>query len=91
MNMEQINKQPVVSVNGRMVTRGELHAAFTKVQNPEGWKMPIDWTGELASLDELLVLEKAVIFFTASQMAYEKLADGRFHVTADGYYRAVGA
>ena len=80
----------VANVMGRVVTRGELKAAFDQVANDANWKLPVNAI-VVADEFELAMIKEAVVFFTGSVAKFKPLAGGRFRVTASGYYRAVGA
>lgn len=91
-------EQIVSTINGRNVTRGELSTAFNLVAS-KNWKDPIDKTAWL-TVDEMAMVAEAIIFFTGSTGKFELLGEqARFHpdlqycyhVTADGYYRTIGA
>jgi hypothetical protein len=67
-----------------------MRAIFERVENKENWKLPIDATIELDTANKLL-LDEAIIFFTGSVPHFHKLAGGKYRITADGYYMAIGA
>lgn len=68
-------------------THGELHEAFRHVQDRD-WKNPISaWVGE-ADVD--LVLD-AIDFFAGGDGRVVRRERNRAHVSAPGYYIAVGA
>jgi hypothetical protein len=93
---EELNRQVVANLNGRDVTRGELKTAFERVQPKTHWKDPINATVDLDAWTMALVSE-AVVFFTGSVPHFKRLGGtttggiGRYHVTAAGYFNAVGA
>lgn len=71
----------------------ELHRAFDAVANKENWKLPI---AAVIDRDMLEVTCFAIMFFTgsiATTIPMQMLGGeaGKFSVTADGYYAAVGA
>lgn len=87
---EESNQQVVATVLGRSVTRGELAAAFSRVENKTNWKMPIDATVGLTDYERAEMAE-AVVFFTGSVAEFEIVTGGQYRVKARGYYAAVGA
>jgi hypothetical protein len=93
--------QVVAQVCGKPVTRGELSAAFDLVANRDNWKMPIDCTIQLTA-DQVALIREAVIFFAGCEATFRAPAQtvqwdngdnmvALYHVTAPGYYAAVGA
>lgn len=66
-------------------TRDALDAAFTKVANKDHWKAPIDTVVDLTP-SELAATIKAIPFFTATPATITALGDGKFRVTAPGYW-----
>ena len=88
--------QVVESYKGRKVTRGELAALFSLVEDKVSWKNPIDATVRESDLERLggnlELLEIAVIFFTGS-MLFRSVKDepGVWRVQAIGYYESIGA
>ena len=76
-------------------TQRELHEAFSKVQNKENWKMPVDARipcsgDDIADVEELRKIKAATVYFTASVARIYR--EGKeWHIIADGYYNAVGA
>lgn len=69
------------------VTRGELSAAFKKVQNSENWKLPIYSSIDIRDQE---IVKNAIIFFTGSVPTFHWVC-GKTMVKAAGYYAAVGA
>jgi hypothetical protein len=65
---------------------------FNLVANRENWKMPIDALVDPAALKGISWndLGKAVTFYTGS-VATITWKQGQVHVTAAGYYAAIGA
>lgn len=57
--------------------------------NLENWNYPIDIILP-ADVDRKLIGE-AVTYFTGSLDEWVQLADGRWHLTAAGYYSAIGS
>ncbi len=89
-------KEVVSTVDGSSVTRGELAAIFDKIKNEEHWKNPIDKIVEIKNDHEMAMIEEAVIFFTGSVPDFKPMSQCRpgrsvYHVTADGYFQAIGA
>lgn len=71
-------------------TRRALQEAFNRVSNKENWKFPINTVLPLETpVAELNTISAAVIFFTGSVATIKRAPNG-VHVTADGYYLAVG-
>lgn len=90
---ESADQIVATTVDGHRCTRRELTAAFNRVARPDNWKFPIDMTLLLEPLDREVVRE-AVIFFTGSVPKFEYdgcCGDLTCRVTADGYYRTIGA
>lgn len=86
------NDQIVASAAGFEFTRGELHAAFTKVEDKQNWKQPIDaFLPAVTSEREIAAVEQAVIFFAGCVARIDTLPLGGYRVRAAGYYRSVGA
>lgn len=87
--------QIVGEVNGEPVSRGELKEAFDLVADPENWKNPIDIRIENPGADMIEKIKEAVVFFTGSTCHVRRVVEssGRdtFHITAKGYYLAIGA
>ncbi|MDQ6892221.1 MAG: hypothetical protein M3167_06025 [Acidobacteriota bacterium] len=70
-------------------TVAELREAFSRVQNAENWKFPVDTTVAAAAV---AVLEVAIPFMTGSVPTFRKIrGTSAFVVRAAGYYAAVGA
>lgn len=90
--MAESNRQVVAEVDGRPVTRGELQEAFRKVSNKEHWKYPVRCTLPAETSEhDVLMIEEAVAFFTGSIAICHRFKNGKVRVTADGYFRAIGA
>ena len=73
----------------------KLHTAFTKVQNREHWKNPINAVVDLNDA-EMALLRDAIPFFTGSVPEFEAkkgaaLPRCRYRVRAVGYYVAIGS
>lgn len=70
----------------------EMHAAFTKVQNPKNWKLPIRAVFE-GTEAELMLLQRAIIEYTGGGSSATPVSGepGKWLVTAGGYYHHVGA
>lgn len=67
----------------------QLRAALDLVVDPENWKMPIDAvvTAEI----EPRQITAAVVYYCGCSPDIETLPNGGLHVTAPGYYLAVGS
>lgn len=76
----------------RGYTREALHDAFTRVENPNHWKYPVDWYG---IVDEAArqKISAAIAFFTGADDAqWTRIGQTAiWHVRAKGYYHNVGA
>ncbi len=66
----------------------EMDVAFTRVQDKDHWKNPVN---AVVEADEVEVTRAAVAFYTGSEAHFEAREDGRVNVWAEGYYNAVGA
>jgi len=91
-----LREQIVAEANGIGLSRGELHEAFKRVENPRNWKAPIDAKFTTvqepsASLHEVAVIREAVIFFTGSEPTITHEGNFRFRCRAPGYFATVGA
>lgn len=73
------------------LTRGELKSHFEKVQNPEGWKLPINVVIDIVDLKDMELIRNAVIFFTGSVPKFYSIGLNKYRVKAAGYYAAMGA
>lgn len=69
-------------------TQADLKFAFTKVQNKDHWKKPID---AIIKMEEQDITERAIIFYTSSIPSFTPKAGGMLRVIADGYYLTIGA
>ncbi len=67
-------------------TRGQLQAAFKKVQNRKHWKGTIYALLVDATDEDLEMICEAVSFFTATVATTKRLPSGRVQVTAAGYW-----
>jgi hypothetical protein len=65
-----------------------LRVAFSKVANPDNWKYAIK---AVVQSDDLVDVIRAITFIAGSKSTVRPLDDGRFEVTAPGYYADVGA
>lgn len=79
-------------------TQQELSAAFQKVQNRRNWKDRVNAVITIENDEEIRLITQAVIHFTGSVPSFTEVdtpwrKDGkqRYHVTAVGYYEAIGA
>jgi hypothetical protein len=59
-----------------------LEKYFGKIQNNEHWKNPID---AFCRAEEQYMVEKAIIFFTATTPTFEKMNNEWVRVRAAGY------
>jgi hypothetical protein len=89
------SEEKVAEVYGRKCDRGDLEAAFHKVADPKNWKHAINADVVLNDV-EVETVRQAVIFFTGSVPTFRPVARAsvkrwRYHVSAVGYYSAVGA
>ena len=67
----------------------QLHEAFTKIQNKDNWKNPID--AVIDRKEEELITE-AVVHFAGCVPTYEPIhGTTRYRVRAAGYYQTIGA
>jgi hypothetical protein len=89
--LESGNSQVVDRIFGRDVTRGDLSVAFSRVENKENWKLPIDTRIEIQTDFDMESIRRAVVFFTASEPTFEPLGKHRYRVRAAGYYAVCGA
>jgi len=69
------------------MTRGALKEYFEKVQNPDGWKLPIE---SVCEVSEAECVRGAIIFFTGSQPYFKYVGENKCYVKADGYYATMG-
>ncbi len=73
---------------GTPYTRLELSSAFDLVKS-ENWKDPIQACTSIARED---ITREAVIFYTGSIPTFTSMKNPKLlRVTAEGYYKAVGA
>ena len=95
--MKTHDNQLVAAANGHQFTRSELDKMFSRVQNPENWKGPIDSVVELYTIRDFICVIEAVRFFAGcdAELAVDgfNTFDGCavVRVRAIGYYAAVGA
>jgi hypothetical protein len=73
--------------------REALAKAFGIVQNPDNWKYPIDCVLSCDDIPSLEIYKQAIAWFTGSIAHISRVEPGKntFRVTADGYYKTVGA
>ena len=78
---------------GTIYSRGELHEAFGLVENPDGWKHPINAVlpREHCNSKALHRIREAVIFYTGSMPTIEWETKSTVRVKAAGYYAVIGA
>jgi hypothetical protein len=90
---QDMGSQVVFTVAGAEVTRDQANRAFSAVQNPANWKLPVDITlndQQVAEAGGIAVIVKAVEFYTGSKCIVAA-RPYRTTFTAIGYYAAVGA
>lgn len=69
----------------------EMHVMFTKVQNPQHWKLPVDKT-LVMTLEEVAIVKAAVIDFTGGQATVTSTGNpNEYRVRARGYFNCIGA
>jgi hypothetical protein len=73
------------------LTIAEARIWFEKVQNPAGWKLPIDSILVGISPEDRIKVGAAVIFYTGSVAHWTRIEGETWRVQAAGYYEAVGA
>ena len=75
------------------VMHARLSAAFTRVQNKENWKYPINATLPLLTEAERDELSEAITYFTGSVPEFRDIGTRvrKTLVTAAGYYRTIGS
>jgi hypothetical protein len=49
----------------------QMKAAFERVGNPTDWRAPIDATVTVSCLEELTLISKAVVFYTATATTFD--------------------
>lgn len=94
--------EPVKTPHG-CVTRGALEDAFNLVCDKDHWKNPIDCKVQLTD-DQVCMIADAVTFFAGCVPTFKHLPphgnvqfnnggvpERLYQVTAEGYYKAVGA
>lgn len=70
-------------------TNWQLHNAFKMVQNPEGWKMPID---AIIDDEDMDVVAAAIDYYAGGGAEfYEADIMDQANVIAPGYYNTIGA
>lgn len=93
---QQINdRDQVIEIDGKLMTRGDLTDAFNLVCDKTNWKMPIDCEVVLQP-GQIDAVHKAVIFFTGAPCEFDWLGKGetdkfKWRVRAPGYYKTCGA
>lgn len=76
-------------IYGRKYLKGDLDAAFSKVQSEKGWKYPIN---ALVKEDEVLITRAAIAWFAGGQAQFSRpRKDGMVRVRAPGYYKLIGS
>lgn len=76
--------------NVEEVTRGELKEAFDMVADPDNWKNPIDVRIKNPGPRMMAMIDESVRFF-AGCTAHVRPHHDTVHITAKGYYLAIGA
>lgn len=70
-------------------TGWQLHNAFQMVRSPDGWKMPIDTTIDVADID---IVDAAISYYTGGGMeVYDADTPDQVEITAPGYYNMIGS
>lgn len=69
----------------------QMRQAFEQVQNPKGWKFPINKVVDNPGQKNLACLTEAIIFFTGSVPTISEVGIGRVRIRAAGYYAAIGS
>jgi hypothetical protein len=69
-------------------TQGQLHAAFSAIQDKTNWKMPI--RAHIKPEDQAIV-DAAIIYFAGGGAEFHKVHDNLMVVEAPGYYNVIGA
>jgi hypothetical protein len=90
LDRESRDSMIVACINGQDVTHGEMKAAFEMVCDKENWKNPIDVRIDNPGDQKLEIIKDAVMYF-AGCTAYFRPVGDTIHVTAKGYYIAMGA
>lgn len=62
----------------------ELQEAFDIVKDPQDWKNPIVWVGEMCD-ETLACVREAIVYFTATEATVSDMGDGNLQIEADGY------
>lgn len=71
-------------------TREQMEQAFKNVQNPKGWKYPINKVIQDPGPENQACLNEAIVYFTGSIPEITTLKGGKIRVKADGYYACIG-
>jgi hypothetical protein len=77
-------------IGDRRYSLAELRAGFDLVCDRDNWKMPID--GWIAA-DLFVLADRGTAHFAGCHLSVDAVdtATGRLHVTAPGYYSAIGS
>lgn len=90
-----IDNEIATVINGKDITVKELRDAFDMVCDKDNWKNPIDARIENPGAHMREVIKDAIMYFTGSTAYFRRVVEdsGRdtFHITAKGYYLAIGA
>lgn len=69
----------------------EYKRAFDLVCNKENWKREIDCILVESDVMALKVYRDAIAWFTGSMARIERVQGNTWRITADGYYKTIGA
>ena len=91
--MSDLNGETIATLSdGSGLTRGAAERLFDSVKNRQNWKLAVHG---MVLLEQKEAMEQAIIFFTGSVPVFTScevcVNCGMLHVTAGGYYEAVGA
>lgn len=87
----ELDDQVVCEVLGIQVKRKALADAFNRVAPKENWKNPIKVEVRVDNDFDLLLIHKAIEFFTGSKSKAVALGRNRYRIEAAGYYLTCGA
>jgi hypothetical protein len=78
-------------------TRGELHAAFSRVQNETNWKLPINKLimssgNPVSDIADLKLIAAAIVFYVGAYPIINQVMEANgWIVSSPGYYEIIGA
>lgn len=72
-------------------SHGQLHDAFTLIQNKDHWKGPIDVRFKQITGEHVKLFQAAVGYFTGGGCTVQDMPDGSVRITARGYWHHIGA